>query len=1185
MTQLNSSINNYSSSNSFFFWNRAKLKASNCFRCEVMDLLKGHIAVIPKSQSRFGHLQFLIAFISWAGVISSLSEFYSKDKVNFKCNVSKDSSLVNQLCYNIYAEQYNSPLPQFTFALINGCALVGIWIVFALYLGPQLLFYKRQAEVARAANGPHQLRMHARQAHEDKCIGSFCSYLLQIFIRVTFLVTMVALLLSYQTFEFHQSFNCQLTRKEDNINASSKCSDAYFAEKYHINITMLALDLILILLAVVEAIVLLRNFKVIWQRRPARDSENVHLLEIDEFTRQRNFYGFPIPSDAEFIPYLFRENLQEEINETVLKAGQISDDFKETIIEMTNDLFIALPLPLPFEAFNTDELYTTVVLRSEKVNIRENASTNTEQLTLGEIFIEKAGNSLKEAKRILIYGCAGVGKSMLCQKLIRDWATGEPFSRRFKFVFLLKFQELNYMTVNISLSRLLNCSPFSPIDDDTCRCIARLMPSSILIIFYGIEQFHSLSCCARDLLNYDDDNEAEMPVSAWYAKLVCGKVLKGCTVVTTARENAVNRFPRRFKFDKIIKLCGFTIERAKSFIGKLLESEPEARDLVCEFISNNCGMESLVCLPENCIIICCSFLYKVRQANADIKLSRSLTLTEIYDCLLHLFTTLHNPRCVETISELEGLSPAVLEKLFALAYRGIESDKSLFSRRDLEEFSLPEKGIEPLIESGLLQCLPLTQTGPACFETQYCFASILMQEFLAAKHLATKLFSSQQEFISVMKAVEMSTKWDMAIQFVAGLIKGDEVKMSHFIRGLQSTRTHFEVRSEGEQLLLAARCCFEHNNDSITSTELAANIQGHIDLNGCSASASDNRVIFYLLSRCGKGAISTLRMSNNIVGSKECEQLASLMASGHGPTEELDFSNNSIGDDGVGPLCEGLRNKHCSLQHLILSGNGISRRGIEWLLDALKESPCQLRILDLAYNNFDHANALQLSELLVDESLPLKNLSLAGCRIDDSVVGCLINPLTDSRCHIQVLDISDNNAVTEYGIALLAGALKEEECYVQSLKLSGNRLTNESVEVLSQSLASRLCKIQSLDLASTGITDIGTRHIARALRSRYCSLKCLDLSANSFGNSGCSCIATAAASSSSTLQVLMMNQNGISDHGALCFVNCFKRPKLSKLSSLFLNDNRISEQCKSELLCCFLDLAFYWKQPCGKLYV
>ena len=110
----------------------------------------------------------------------------------------------------------------------------------------------------------------------------------------------------------------------------------------------------MIFLAIAEAIFLLARFG--WHGGLATHPENVNLLEADVFPRQLNCFGFlfPIPSDAEFIYYLLRETLQEELNETVLNVGQVSDGFKEMVIQKTKDLFIAVPLPLPFASLNTD---------------------------------------------------------------------------------------------------------------------------------------------------------------------------------------------------------------------------------------------------------------------------------------------------------------------------------------------------------------------------------------------------------------------------------------------------------------------------------------------------------------------------------------------------------------------------------------------------------------------------------------------------------------------------------------------------------------------------------------------------------------------------------------------------------------------------------------------------------------
>ena len=1142
-----------------------------------MDLLKAHIGIVPNSQSRLGQFQFLLSLTSWSGVICSLGVYYSKDKATFKCNTNESLSLVNQFCYEHYDEDYNSPLPQITFALINGCVLIGIWLAFALYLGPKLVLFKRRTNADHVLEGLRQLHMGVPRDQENKFISVYGSYLLQILIRVVFVVAMVALLLSYQTFKQRKSFTCIL--EEEHIDTI--CSDPYSADKQRTNIAMLILDIILIFLALVEAILMLVKANRCGRQAIGTDSESVNLLESGVFPNQYVCCWCPLLglSDVDFVGYLLRENLQEGPNATTLNIRQLSDDFKEMIIDKTMNLALVLPLPLPFNPLPTDSLYTTVVLRTEFEVANRASNANTEQLTLGDIFKQGDGNTTTgKANTIMVYGCAGIGKTMFCHKLARDWATGvlsvtNGECKRFQFVFLLKFKELNFITRNVSLTQLLNCSTFSRIDDESFRWIARCIPFSILIIFDGLDAFKSLSSCAGDLFSYADD-EAEMPVSAWYAKLVSGRILRGCTVITTSRADSLHALPASVQHDKVVKICGFTLEKAKEFIGKLLVGESEARDSVFELISSNRGIESLVCSPENCIIISCSFLYKAREAKENN--DQASTLTEIYTNLLHLYTILHNPNCRGTIPAPE-FPQAVLTSLFALAYKGIESATTLFTRRDIEEFALQEEGIEPLIKSGLLNCAPLTQTGPAHFDMQYCF-NFIMQDFLAAKHIVTTL--SETEFVSFVSSFGMSKKWDMVLQFVAGLLKPcGEARMRKLLHGLQASFAQSKVRSKSEQLLLAARCCIEYNDDSITRSELAAGLQGCIDLGDCQISVADNRVVIYLLSRCEPGVITSLRMLNSFLGSKECEELGKSIASHHGPTDELDISKNSIGDDGVESFCRALRASHCTLQHLNLSANGISSYGIQCLLDALTESQCQLQMLNLAYNDFDNDNARQLSDMLLNQNFPLKNLSVAGCGMQDPVIKCLITP---SKFHIQHLDLSDNN-FAKHGILHLADALAERECYLHSLKLRGNCLSDDSLYTLACSLTHRHCKLQRLDLASTGITDTGARYIAKRLKNGDCKLKFLDISENNFGNAGCSHIAKAVAAPSSVLQELNMQRNKISDREALLFLKCFKNPKVNKLCSLYLGENNISSQVKSQLVCSFLEEAFYWEQSHGKL--
>ena len=86
-----------------------------------------------------------------------------------------------------------------------------------------------------------------------------------------------------------------------------------------------------------------------------------------------------------------------------------------------------------------------------------------------EIFIPTDG---KHPESVLVTGKAGIGKSLFCQKLIRDWADNKLFQSRanaevpdFKFAYLLTFRQLNLLgddpvTLEDILSTTLYLSTF-----------------------------------------------------------------------------------------------------------------------------------------------------------------------------------------------------------------------------------------------------------------------------------------------------------------------------------------------------------------------------------------------------------------------------------------------------------------------------------------------------------------------------------------------------------------------------------------------------------------------------------------------------------------------------------------------------------------------------------------------------
>ena len=90
-----------------------------------------------------------------------------------------------------------------------------------------------------------------------------------------------------------------------------------------------------------------------------------------------------------------------------------------------------------------------------------------------EIFLGMI-NDQESANSLLVVGKAGIGKSLFCQKVIRDWANNKLLRAlesteipNLKFVYLLTFRQLNLLkNKHLTLREILN---FSSVLNDKCN--------------------------------------------------------------------------------------------------------------------------------------------------------------------------------------------------------------------------------------------------------------------------------------------------------------------------------------------------------------------------------------------------------------------------------------------------------------------------------------------------------------------------------------------------------------------------------------------------------------------------------------------------------------------------------------------------------------------------------------------
>ena len=133
----------------------------------------------------------------------------------------------------------------------------------------------------------------------------------------------------------------------------------------------------------------------------------------------------------------------------------------------------------------TDEIFTKLLIQHGRKALIKNDETYYSRRKVLEDYGKVSGTPVKHcneiflgtiddqesANSILVVGKAGIGKSLFCQKVIRDWANNELFQARedteipnLKFVYLLTFRQLNLLENNcVTLRETLNCC--SVLDD------------------------------------------------------------------------------------------------------------------------------------------------------------------------------------------------------------------------------------------------------------------------------------------------------------------------------------------------------------------------------------------------------------------------------------------------------------------------------------------------------------------------------------------------------------------------------------------------------------------------------------------------------------------------------------------------------------------------------------------------
>nr|XP_058959174.1 NACHT, LRR and PYD domains-containing protein 5-like [Pocillopora verrucosa] len=788
----------------------------------------------------------------------------------------------------------------------------------------------------------------------------------------------------------------------------------------------------------------------------------------------------------------------------------------------------------PAKHLTLDQIYTKLVVvpdianydftgdRQEKLKVYARSSETKNTTPRGPEDILNHEN-----KNVLIVGRPGIGKTLCCTKLLRDWAFNKVFHDspdakiHFDATFFIKFRAFN-AAPDLSLRELLTLSEHSPsnhMDDEVWNYILD-NPQRVLIIFDGIDEFKHNSKIGEENFEPKFRNRADekMPLYALYEKLATGKLLNGAAVLTTTRPTALSCI-ECVSFDKIFEVLGFSSEQVKEYVTKFsAEEDKDAGETLWRHIGGNRNILSLCYIPASCFIIC-STLFQMVKFYGSKSLSLPTNLTVIYKKAVKIFYFRHNEEFrgknfASKFLESDKLPPEVekkFSKLEKMAFQGIKEGRLVFEGHEV-------RGME---DNALFHRLPDRRPDTFEREEQFCFIHLTMQEFFAARHLANMNETELRNFVSTNIA---DGKWQLVFQFLAGLMNEKENLPSEIITDLLPVETEekesvlyneewtedMEPRKvtcwpteDKKHLAVTLFKCINESSEmeEIVQRKLQQINFNFVNFNDCQLTPVDCASVVTVIKNVQQ--ISHLDLADNNFGPLGCFEICKLLKCSKSQLSWLNLGGNQLTDEAAKYLAEAINNNNCQLRTLILWKNNISDIGAQHLAEAINNNNCQLRTLNLSQNNISDIGAQHLAEAINNNNCQLRTLILSENNISDIGAQHLAEAINNNNCQLRTLILTENN-ISDIGAQHLAEAINNNNCQLRTLDLSLNNISaqhlaeamkdnNCQLRTLAEAINNNNCQLRTLDLTENNISDIGAQHLAEAINSNNCQLHTLIL--------------------------------------------------------------------------------------------
>ncbi|XP_062394696.1 NACHT, LRR and PYD domains-containing protein 12-like, partial [Sardina pilchardus] len=793
----------------------------------------------------------------------------------------------------------------------------------------------------------------------------------------------------------------------------------------------------------------------------------------------------------------------------------------------------------------------------------------------------------RHIRTVITKGIAGIGKTVSVQKFILDWTEGIA-NHDVDFMFPLPFRELNLIRSDeYSLHKLL--IDFHP-ELKELKDGEEYNDCNIVFIFDGLDESR-LPLNFQQSMRLSHLKQAAS-VNILMTSLIQGTLFPSAHIWITSRPAAAGQIPAQY-INQVTEIRGFTHPQKEEYFKKRISNESQANRVISHIKASR-SLHIMCHIPVFCWIAATVLQQMLEQDTAQkIPKTLTEMFVHFLLIQTKKKDQKYQGRYARDMKRLLQSQKEVILKLSELAFKNLENGNLMFYEEDLQKcgIDVSEASVysgmctEIFKEESVFQ-----QRKVYCFvhlsiqeflAAVFVFHSYVNENFEALQSLLSEKptspfrFSyfrsvlgsqSQDNLCRLLKsAVDEALKsrnghLDLFLRFLVGvsmernqrLLKGLLNCTYRSSKSIKKTCQYIkELNSEGlspERCINLFHCLFEMNDHSMHQEikkylESPKDFKGQLSPAHCSALAhmllmseevldefdlkkyntsDEGRRRLIPALRCFRiGRLADCKLTE-----KSCEHVASVLQSPNSLIE-LDLMDNDLTDSGVQLLSKGLSSPHCKLQMLRLAGCKLTDKSCE-LVASVLQSPNSLIELDLTDNDLTDSGVQLLSKGLSSPHCKLQMLRLAGCKLTDKSCELVASVLQSPNSLIE-LDLSDND-LGDSGVQLLSKGLSSPHCKLQTLRLTGCKLTDKSCELVASVLQSPNSLLE-LDLKNNNLGDSGVQLLSKGLSSPQCRLHTLSLQKCSIGEEGFTALASALRSNPSHMRKLWLEGSKATDSG------------------------------------------------------